>query len=129
MTPGGPVRFTGNYNLVLGELPAGLSARVQTLVTALVHAGIRAEAVPQIQTVEWSKYALFLSWMAPAVLTRLASCKFQNHPDTAVVVAQLVRKTGLLAAQLGIPLEDREPLSAKTLCAVAEVLLDLNCFG
>lgn len=61
MTPGGPVRFTGNYNLVLGELPAGLSARVQTLVTALVHAGIRAEAVPQIQTVEWSKYVLFLS--------------------------------------------------------------------
>ena len=88
-----------------------------------------AEAVPQIQTVEWSKYALFLSWMAPAVLTRLASCKFQNHPDTAVVVAQLMRETGLLAAQLGIPLEDREPLSAKTLCAVAEVQLDLNCFG
>ena len=41
------------------------------MVAALVNAGIRADAVPQIQTVEWSKYALFMSWMAPAVLTRL----------------------------------------------------------
>jgi 2-dehydropantoate 2-reductase len=83
------------------------------------------------QTVEWSKYALFLSWMAPAVLTRLESCKFQTHPDTAVVVAQLVRETGLLAAQLGIPLEDREPLPVKTLCSVplAEAVATIRHFG
>src|SRR5215813_9563024 len=131
VTPAGPVRFTVNEYLVLGELPAGISARVQTLVTALVNAGIRAEAVPQIQAVEWSKYALFLSWMAPAVLTRLESCKFQTHPDTAVVVAQLVRETGLLAAQLGIPLEDREPLPVKTLCSVplAEAVATVRHFG
>jgi 2-dehydropantoate 2-reductase len=131
VTSAGPVRFTFNASLVLGELPAGMSARVQTLVSALVKAGICAEAVPQIQTVEWSKYALFLSWMAPAVLTRLASCKFQSHPDTAVVVAQLVRETGLLAAQLGIPLEDREPLPVKTLCSVplVEAVATIRHFG
>jgi 2-dehydropantoate 2-reductase len=108
-----------------------MSARVQTLVTALVQAGIRAEAVPQIQTVEWSKYALFLSWMAPAVLTRLESCKFHSHPDTAVVVAQLVQETGLLAVQLGVALEDREPLPAKTLCNVplAEAVATIRHFG
>ncbi len=131
VTPAGPVRFIVNASLVLGELPAGMSVRVQTLVTALVHAGIRAEAVPQIQTVEWSKYVLFLSWMAPAVLTRLESYKFQSHPDTAVVVARLVRETGLLAAHLGIPLEDREPLPAKTLCRVplAEAVATIRHFG
>src|SRR5256712_5555795 len=118
VTPAGPVRFTVNEYLVLGELPAGISARVQTFVAALVNAGIRADAVPQIQTVEWSKYALFMSWMAPAVLTRLASYKFQTHPDTPAVVALLVRETGLLAAKLGIPLEDRDPLPIKTLCDV-----------
>src|SRR5262245_51755954 len=59
---------------------------------------------------------LFMSWMAPAVLTRLESHKFQIHRDTAVVVALLMRETGLLAAKLGIPLEDREPLPVKTLC-------------
>src|SRR2546426_2249649 len=118
VTPAGPVRFTVNEYLVLGELPAGISARVQTLVTTLVRAGIRAEAVPQIQAVEWSKYALFMSWMAPAVLTRLPSYKFQTQPDTAAVMARLVRETGLLAAKLGVPLEDREPLPIKTLCSV-----------
>jgi len=131
VTPAGPVRFIANASLVLGELPAGLSARVQTLVTALVKAGIRAEAVPQIQTAEWSKYALFISWMAPAVLTRLESCKFHTHPDTAAVVARLVRETGLLAVQLGIPLEDREPLPVKTLCSglLAEAVATIRHFG
>jgi 2-dehydropantoate 2-reductase len=131
VTPAGPVRFLVNAALALGEVPAGISTRVQTLVTALIQAGIRAEAVQQIQTVEWSKYALFLSWMAPAVLTRLESCKFHRNPDTAVVVAQLVRETGLLAAQLGIALEDREPLPVKTLCSVPlpEAVATIRHFG
>ena len=131
VTPAGPVRFTVNEYLVLGELPAGISARVQTFVAALVNAGIRADAVPQIQTVEWSKYALFMSWMAPAVLTRLESYKFQTHPDTAAVVAKLVQETGLLAAKLGIPLEDRDPLPIKTLCDVplAEAVATIRHFG
>ena len=131
MTPAGPVRFTVNEYLVLGELPAGISARAQTFVAALVNAGIRADAVPQIQTVEWSKYALFMSWMAPAVLTRLPSYKFQTQPDTALVMAQLVRETGLLAAKLGVPLEDREPLPIKTLCSLplSEAVTTIRQFG
>ena len=116
VTPAGPVRFTVNEYLVLGELPAGISARVEALVTALGKADIRAEAVPQVRTVEWSKYPLFMSWMAPAVLTRLPSYKFQTHPDTAAVVALLVQETSRLAEKLGIPLEDREPMPIKTLC-------------
>jgi 2-dehydropantoate 2-reductase len=131
VTPAGPVCFLVNAALALGELPAGLSPRVQTAVTALVQAGIRAEAVPQIQTVEWSKYALFLSWIAPAVLTRLESWKFHKHPDTAVVVAQLVRETGRLAAHLGIVLEDRDPLPVATVCRVplAEAVAMIRHFG
>jgi len=131
VTPAGPVRFTVNEYLTLGELSGGTSARVQTLVTTLVKAGIRAEAVPQIQAVEWSKYALFMSWMAPAVLTRLESYKFQTQPDTALVMARLVRETGLLAAKLGIALEDREPLPIKTLCSVSlsEAVTTIRQFG
>jgi 2-dehydropantoate 2-reductase len=119
VTPAGPVRFTLNEYFAVGELPAGTSARVQALVQALSRAGIRAEASPSIRSVEWSKYAFFMSWMAPALLTRLETYKFLSHRDTAVIVAQLMRETGLLASQLGIALEDRGPLPVKTLCSVS----------
>jgi len=86
VTPAGQVRFTLNESFALGELPEGTSARIQTLVRA----GIWAEAAAQVRTVEWSKYALFMSWMAPAVLTRLATYKFLTRPDTAALVVQLL---------------------------------------
>ena len=131
VTPTGPVRFTLNEYCAIGELPAGTSERVQALVQALVRAGIRAEASPHIRSVEWSKYALFMSWMAPALLTRLETYKFLSHPDTAVIVAQLMRETGGLAAKLGIGLEDRSPLPVKTLCRVslAEAVALIRRFG
>jgi len=131
VTPAGPVRFTLNEYFALGELPEGTSARVQALVTALVRAGIRAEAAAQIRTVEWSKYALFMSWMAPAVLTRLETYKFLTHPDTAAIIAQLLQETALLAAKLGIPLEDRVQLPVKTLCSMslAEAVATIRHFG
>ena len=131
VTPAGPVRFTLNEYFALGELPEGTSARVQALVTALVRAGIRAEAAAQIRTVEWSKYALFMSWMAPAVLTRLETYKFLTHPDTAAIIVQLMQETALLAAKLGIPLEDRVPLPVKTLCSMslAEAVATIRHFG
>jgi 2-dehydropantoate 2-reductase len=131
VTPEGPVRFTVNEYLVVGELPAGVSPRVEALVSALVEAGIRAEAVSRVRTVEWSKYALFMSWMAPAVLTRLPSYEFQTHPDAAAVVADLVRETGRLAAKLGISLDDREPLPMKALCTATlpEAVAIIRRFG
>jgi 2-dehydropantoate 2-reductase len=131
VTAAGPVQFTVNEYLVLGELPAGVSPRVRTLAAALVDAGIRAEAVTDVRSVEWSKYALFVSWMAPAVLTRLASHRFQTHPETATVVARLVRETGLLAAKLGIALEDREPLPMKTLyeAPLSDAVATIRRFG
>jgi len=131
VTPVGPVRFTLNEYFALGELPAGTSARVQALVTALVRAGIRAEAAAQIRTVEWSKYALFTSWMAPAVLTRLESYKFLTHSDTASIVAQLLREISHLATRLGIALEDRGPLPIQTLCGMprAEAVATIRRLG
>lgn len=131
VTPEGAVRFTVNEYLVLGEVPAGISPRAHAFVTALADAGLRAEAVSHVRSVEWSKYALFLSWMAPAILTRLETYKFQSHPDTAPVIARLVQETGRLAEALGIPFEDREPLPMKTLLGLplAEAVARIRDFG
>jgi 2-dehydropantoate 2-reductase len=51
----GVVRFTANQGLYLGELPAGTSARVQTLGDTLNRVGIVAQVTPAIQSMEWSK--------------------------------------------------------------------------
>lgn len=118
VTPAGPVRFTLNEYFALGELPEGTSERVQSLVTLLAQTGIRAEVSARIRTVEWSKYAFFLSWMAPALLTRQETYKFMSHPESAVIVAQIIQEIGLLAAALGVPLEDRGPLPIRTLCGL-----------
>src|SRR5262252_9693132 len=39
VTPAGPVRFTVNEYMVIGELPEGTSTRAQAFVTALANAG------------------------------------------------------------------------------------------
>src|SRR6266446_3371012 len=73
--PIGTVRFTANQGFYLGELPAGTSARVQTLSDTLDRIGIVAKVTPSIQVLEWSKYVAWICGMAPAVLTRLEHYK------------------------------------------------------
>src|SRR5215471_499869 len=74
--PTGTVQFTINQGFFLGELPAGISDRVQTLATTLERAGMVAKVTPSIQSLEWSKYVILVSGMALAVLTRLETYKF-----------------------------------------------------
>ena len=116
--PAGDVRFTYHDNLCVGELPEGTSERIQAFATTLAGAGINVEMSPQIQTVEWSKYVVFLSMMAPAVLTRLETYKFLKDPDLAHLLVVLARETAQLPAKLGIPLEDRGMIRAKTFSSV-----------
>ena len=129
--PDGAVRFTLNDRLALGELPEGTSGRVTELASILARAGLRAEVSAHIQTVEWSKYALFVSAMAVAALTRLETAKFMSDPDAARLVVQLVQEIGRIAAHLGIPLEDAGLLPIKTLCSESrgEAVERLRQFG
>src|SRR5262245_41270263 len=73
----------------MGELPEGTSPRVQTLDDTLERSGIRAQVTPSIQSLEWAKYLAFVSWMAPAVLTRLETYKFLQEAQTAAMVAAI----------------------------------------
>jgi 2-dehydropantoate 2-reductase len=120
LLPDGTVHYTANSGIFLGECPTGTSARVDALVATLSHAGFRATASPQMQTVEWSKYVTIISTMAPGVLTRLAAYQSLKDPDGALLVARLLRETALLAATLQIPLDDQAPLPVKTLCNLSQ---------
>jgi 2-dehydropantoate 2-reductase len=129
--PDGPVRFTVNGHLALGELPEGASERAHVLAATLSRAGLRTEVSPHIRTVEWSKYLLVAGGMPLAGLTRLATAQFLSDPDGALLMARLMQELGHLAARLGIPLEDTGPLPIKTLChaSLAEAVEHVRQFG
>src|SRR5215470_13911366 len=96
----GAVRFTLNDRFVVGELAGGVSDRARDLAAALVRAGFPAEASPHVQSVEWSKYLLFVGGMALASLTRLPTAKFLSDPDGALLMARVMRELGDVAARL-----------------------------
>jgi ketopantoate reductase len=58
--------------------------------------------------------------MALSVSTRSVSWKFLADPDSAVLLVQLVREMGALAAALGIGLSDRAILPTASICAASE---------
>lgn len=117
LLPDGPVRYTINGRFVVGELPEGISERVQTLTDHLTRAGFQGEASTQIRSAEWSKFLFFLGFMAPAVLTRMETYKYAKDPDGALIMARVIREIGQIPERLGIFLEEEGPLPIRTLCS------------
>jgi 2-dehydropantoate 2-reductase len=117
--PTGAVRFTVNQGVYLGELPEGTSRRVETVGATLARAGILAQVTSTIQSCAWAKYLGFVSWMAPAVLTRLETYKFLQAGPTASIVAAIVQELTQLATAQGIVLEDIPLFPTKTLSQLA----------
>ena len=112
LMPDGAVSFTLNSRFCIGEWPQGTSQRVDDIVSVVADAGINCEAVPKIQSIEWSKFTGWVGMMAPAVLTRVETYKFLSHVQTATICARMMREVAALANALGIPLEDTLPLPA-----------------
>ncbi len=104
--PQGHIRFTLNGGFYVGELPDGLSPRVHTLATTLTNAGINTEAVPNIQTLQWSKFVIWVAWTCISVLTRLPTYQFLSGRDTAVLCARIMREVATIAGRHNIPLDD-----------------------
>ncbi len=116
----GAVLFTRNVNIFVGELGGGDSARARRLATALEESGVHAAATPEILTLEWSKFCAWVGLMALSVTTRAVTWKFLLDPDSALLLARLVREMGLLARALGISVSDRAILPAASICAGSE---------
>jgi 2-dehydropantoate 2-reductase len=110
LTEDGAALFTRNINLHLGELNGELTARVCAIAEAIHAAGINARAVPNVQTLVWSKYTGWLALMLLAVLTRRFTGDYLQDPDVAKVVAEITRETAQLAHARGIPLLDISPV-------------------
>jgi 2-dehydropantoate 2-reductase len=117
--PTGTVRFTANQGFYVGELPAGTSARVQTLGDTLERVGIVTHVIPSIQVLEWSKYVGWVCSMATAVLTRLESYKMLQDAQTASILAAMLHEMTQIATTRGLTLVDMAILPIKTLSALS----------
>ena len=116
----GDVQFTVNGGFYIGELPEGLSDRVQDLSAMLRGSGIISEAVANIQTLQWSKFVMWAAATPVAVLTRLATYRFLSDPDSALICARIMREIGSIADNRGITVENSGPFPVKAVVSGSE---------
>ena len=115
----GQVRFTLNESLLIGELDGHPSERVKGLVDVLRDAGLSAATVDNIRSVEWTKYAGFLSMMAVSLLTRLPTGRAASNPHIAGIAAALIREAAALAKASGVMLGDGGALPIASVAAAS----------
>ena len=120
LLPTGEVIFTRNVNILLGELGGALSARAQRVAGTIDAAGVRATAVANIRSLEWSKFAAWVGMMVLSVTTRTVTWRYLSDPGSARVLVRLVREIGALMQALRIDITDQSVLPVATLCRVSE---------
>src|SRR6202789_1381272 len=120
LLPTGETLFTRNEQLYIGELTGAESARARRIAGIIDGSGVRTSAVSDIESLEWSKFAAWAGLMVLSVTTRAVTWKYLVDPDSALVLARLVREMGTLAAARKIPLSDRSPLPVASIAGVAE---------
>jgi 2-dehydropantoate 2-reductase len=121
MLADGRVLFTRNVRILLGELSGPLSQRARDLAATIDSSGVRAVAVPDILSLEWSKYVTWVGMFSLSVITRSVTWRYLIDEDTALVLVRMAREMGRLAAALGIKLTDEANMPAATLCRGTEV--------
>lgn len=102
----GDVRFTRNVNLFIGELTGELSERAKSLAGTLDESGVRATAVKDVLSREWSKFVVWLGMMSLSVITGAATWRFLADEHGARILLGAVREGALLARAQAIPLTD-----------------------
>ena len=120
LLPSGEVVFTRNTNIYLGELDNGNTSRAHQLARTIDASGVRSTAVPNIQSLEWSKFASWVGMMVLSVTTRARTWKYATDPESALLIARLVREVGLLAHARGVQLSDQSTLPVATICRGSE---------
>jgi 2-dehydropantoate 2-reductase len=120
LMPTGEVLFTRNVNILVGELRGDLSTRAQKVARTIDTAGVRATAVANIRSLEWSKFAAWVGMMVLSVTTRAVTWRYLSDPGSARVLVRLVREIGALMQALKIELTDESVLPVATLCRASE---------
>jgi 2-dehydropantoate 2-reductase len=131
LLPSGETLFTRNERISIGELQGGTSPRAQRIAETIDASGVRAGAVPDIRSLEWSKFAAWTGMMVLTVTTRAVTWKVLADPGTSLVLARLVREVAALAAACNVPLSDHAPLPVASIArgSEAEAVAAIRALG
>ena len=113
----GSVAFTQNQAFHLGELPSGVTARIDRLVDSFKQAGIAALSNSSIHNGEWSKFIAWQPLMALSVITRLETGKICADTHSASFAINMIRESATIAKEIGVEVDDSGPLPAASIIA------------
>jgi 2-dehydropantoate 2-reductase len=120
MLPSGEIAFTRNVAILLGDLFGAAKPRAEHIARTIDASGVRAAAVVNIQSLEWSKFVAWAGLMALSVTTRVETWRFLTDSGSALVLVRLVREMAILARALGVELTDESVLPVATISAGTE---------
>jgi 2-dehydropantoate 2-reductase len=110
LLPSGEVLFTRNVNLYVGELLAGSSERAERIARVIDASGVRATAVPDVLSREWTKFVGWAGLMTMAITTRAPTWRYLTDPDCALVLVRVVREVAGIAKAAGVQLAMEDTL-------------------
>ncbi len=108
VAPGVVERRSSFQRVLVGELPAGTSSRVDAIVTAFRSADVEAEASPDIRLELWRKLTFLAAISAACGLVRGDIGAVRARPLGAELVARLVGETAAVARARGAALPPEE---------------------
>jgi len=102
----GQVQYAHEGITFLGELDDRKTERVSNIAHMFNSAGLKAEIVDDIRSVEWTKLTLAASFMALSSLTRLENQKIMRNQWLASLYVQLVKECADVAKGVGVQLKE-----------------------
>jgi len=109
------IMYTMGGITYLGELDGSLSSRVASAVKLFHDGGLKAEASPQVVSVDWCKWINFAAISAVCALTRLPYYKALLNPYSAGLIAQIYREYAELAEASGVEVNDYPGFEVKAI--------------
>ncbi|MEM7407355.1 MAG: 2-dehydropantoate 2-reductase [Pseudomonadota bacterium] len=116
----GVVRFTRNVGMQIGAVTPDSRADAAAVAAAIDDAGVACRAVPNISTVEWSKFTAWVAMFSLAVVARRPTGQFLSDPHFAGATVAQIREAGTVAAALGVALDNDAPMPVVDILAASD---------
>ena len=102
----GEINYTLDGITFFGEPEGTRSERVDRIAQAFVDAGLKAAAVENIVSIEWTKQAIQNPFAPLSAMTRLPVHLVWSSPELATLSVHMFREVAAVADALGIPLSE-----------------------